>query len=98
MQLPLAASRIIGLLRKGYFADLENQLPFELIELLGWQCAASPVALEQLRKAMALRRAELCIRWQQAFCSLRNQIGGQSGQASRGGFARIFSICAVERS
>ncbi len=59
MQLPLAASRIIGLLHKGYFADLENQLPFELIELLGWQCAASPAALEQLRKAMALKRAEL---------------------------------------
>jgi uncharacterized protein YjbI with pentapeptide repeats len=59
VQLPLAASRIIGLLHKGYFADLENKLPFDLIELLGWQCAASPVALEQLRKSMALRRAEL---------------------------------------
>jgi uncharacterized protein YjbI with pentapeptide repeats len=59
VQLPLAASRIMGLLHKDYFADLENQLPFELIELLGWQCAASPVALEQLRKSMALRRAEL---------------------------------------
>src|SRR5262249_36572558 len=58
VQLPLAASRIIGLVHNGYFGDLEKALPFELIELLGWQCAANAIAADQLRKALALRRAQ----------------------------------------
>jgi uncharacterized protein YjbI with pentapeptide repeats len=58
VQLPLAASRIIGLLHKGHFADLEKKLPFELVELLGWQCSANSVATDQLRKTLALRRAQ----------------------------------------
>jgi uncharacterized protein YjbI with pentapeptide repeats len=58
VQLPLAAARIVSLLHKGYFADLEKHLPFELIELVGWQCEANPGALEQLRKSLALQRAD----------------------------------------
>jgi uncharacterized protein YjbI with pentapeptide repeats len=58
VQLPLAASRIIGLLHNGHFTDLEKKLPFELVELLGWQCAANATAADQLRKALALRRAQ----------------------------------------
>ncbi|HEX3599360.1 MAG TPA: pentapeptide repeat-containing protein [Lacipirellulaceae bacterium] len=58
VQLPLAAARIVGLIHNGCFTDLEKRLPFELIELVGWQCEANSVALNQLRKVMALRRGE----------------------------------------
>jgi uncharacterized protein YjbI with pentapeptide repeats len=58
VQLPLAAARIIGLVLKGCFTDLEKPLPFGLIELVGWQCGANSAALDQLKRAMALQRAE----------------------------------------
>jgi uncharacterized protein YjbI with pentapeptide repeats len=57
VQLPLAASRIFSLLLKGYFVDLETPLPYELVELIGWQCAANADAMKQLRKGLAVQRA-----------------------------------------
>jgi uncharacterized protein YjbI with pentapeptide repeats len=56
VQLPLAASYVLGSIHRGYFAELERQLPFELIEIVAWQCGANPRAMTELRKILALRR------------------------------------------
>ncbi len=56
VQLPLAASCVLGSIHRGYFAELERQLPFELIEIVAWQCSANPRAMTELRKILALRR------------------------------------------
>jgi uncharacterized protein YjbI with pentapeptide repeats len=58
VQLPLATERLRSMISNGYFGDLEQRLPRELVEAVGRRCSDSPQAIHQLTKLLSSRRAE----------------------------------------
>jgi uncharacterized protein YjbI with pentapeptide repeats len=58
VQLPLAARHIVKKIENGPAKELEQRLPFSLVELIGAQCVGRESVLAKLRKALASRWAE----------------------------------------